>query len=143
MLTFLMNFINFVKMGKNGIKILIIVLFLCCNVVSTFAANKDHIKYNGKGAGTAQQVEEYKLYQNFPNPFNPNTIIGYKINTPGVVTIKVHNLVGQVIATLVDEYRNPGNYEVSFDASNLSAGVYLYKLQVNDFVSVKRMTLIK
>ncbi|CAN5632295.1 hypothetical protein BH10BAC5_BH10BAC5_00720 [soil metagenome] len=132
---------NFDKMGKLGIKILIIMLFLCCNL--TFAANKNHINSNGKGAGTAKQVEDYKLYQNFPNPFNPNTIIGFKINTPGIVSVKVHNLVGQVIATLVDEYKNPGSYEVNFDASNLSAGVYLYKLQINDFVSVKRMTLIK
>ncbi len=130
-------------MGKHGLKILIIVLFLCCNVAFSVAANKDHIKYNGKGAGTAQQVVEYKLYQNFPNPFNPNTIIGFKINNPGTVVIKVHNLVGQVVATLVDEYKNPGSYEVNFDASNLSAGVYLYKLQINDFVSVKRMTLLK
>lgn len=132
---------NFDKMGKNGLITLILVLFLCCNI--TFAANKDHINYNGKGAGIAQPIDEYKLYQNYPNPFNPNTIISFKINTPGTVIIKVHNLVGQVVATLVDEYKQPGSYEVNFDASNLSAGVYLYKLQINDFVSVKRMTLLK
>lgn len=87
--------------------------------------------------------DDYKLYQNFPNPFNPATIISYKLNQSGYVTLKVYNLVGQVVKTLVSEYQEAGTYSKQFDASVLSAGIYLYKLQVNNFTSVKRMTLIK
>lgn len=87
--------------------------------------------------------DDYKLFQNFPNPFNPATIISYKINQGGFVTLKVYNLVGQVVKILVSENQEPGTYSEQFDASNLSAGIYLYKLQVNSFTSVKRMTLIK
>jgi hypothetical protein len=65
------------------------------------------------------------------------------LNQSGYVSLKVYNLVGNVVATLIGEYKQQGNYEVEFDASNLTAGVYLYKLQINDFSSVKRMTLIK
>ncbi|MBS1517707.1 MAG: T9SS type A sorting domain-containing protein [Bacteroidetes bacterium] len=87
--------------------------------------------------------DDYRLYQNFPNPFNPATIINYKINQSGFVSLNVYNLVGQVVKTLVSEYKEAGTYSTQFDASELSAGVYLYKLQVNNFTSVKRMTLIK
>jgi len=111
----------------------------------TFASTKKHFNNtrNGKGAGAGSYVDDYKLYQNYPNPFNPSTVIGFKLNQSGYVSLKVYNLVGNVVATLVSEYRQEGNYEVIFDASNLTAGVYLYKLQINDFSSVKRMTLIK
>lgn len=71
------------------------------------------------------------------------TSIGFKLNQGGFVSLKVYNLVGNIVATLVAEYKNAGNYEVEFDASNLTSGVYLYKLQINDFSSVKRMTLMK
>jgi len=87
--------------------------------------------------------DDYKLYQNFPNPFNPATIINYKINQSGFVTLKVYNLVGQIVKVLVSENQESGTYSKQFDASELSAGIYLYKLQVNSFTSVKRMTLIK
>ncbi len=87
--------------------------------------------------------EDYRLYQNFPNPFNPATIISYKLNNDGYVSLSVYNLVGQEVGTLVSEFQKAGTYTRQFDASNLAAGVYLYKLQVNGFTSVKRMTLIK
>ena len=108
----------------------------------TFANTQSHSDNpkSGKGAG---QTNDYKLYQNYPNPFNPSTVVGFKLNQSGYVSLKVYNLVGNVVATLIGEYKQAGNYEVEFDASNLTAGVYLYKLQINDFSSVKRMTLIK
>lgn len=114
--------------------------------INSGAETKDHSDKNldGLGAGKiAGLSEDYKLYQNFPNPFNPATIISYKINKGGFVTLKVYNLVGQVVKTLVEQYQESGTYSKQFDASKLSAGVYLYKLQVNDYTSVKRMTLIK
>jgi len=90
-----------------------------------------------------QQSDDYKLFQNYPNPFNPTTKISYKLNKEGFVSLKVYNLVGQVVGDLVDEQQVPGSYEVEFDASNLTTGVYLYKLQVNGYTSVKRMTVLK
>jgi len=110
------------------------------------AETKTHFdnKLEGIGAGRiTSNFDDYRLYQNFPNPFNPATIISYKLNQQGFVTLKVYNLVGQVVKTLVSEYQESGTYSKQFDASQLSAGVYLYKLQVNSFTSVKRMTLIK
>ena len=113
--------------------------------VAHSASTKKHfdITKNGKGSGAGSYSDDYRLYQNYPNPFNPSTIIGFKLNTSGYVSLKVYNLVGNVVANLIGEYKQQGNYEVEFDASNLTAGVYLYKLQINDFSSVKRMTLIK
>ena len=114
--------------------------------ISLNAETKSHFDNNsGKaGAGKSTNIsDDYKLYQNFPNPFNPATIINYKINQGGYVTLKVYNLVGQVVKTLVSEYQEPGTYSEQFNASELSAGIYLYKLQVNNYTSVKRMTLIK
>ncbi|MCE1166125.1 MAG: T9SS type A sorting domain-containing protein [Bacteroidetes bacterium] len=92
---------------------------------------------------SVQQSDDYKLYQNFPNPFNPVTRISYKIQREGLVSLKVYNLVGQVVGVLVNERQSSGSYEVEFDASELTSGVYLYKLQINGFSSVKRMTVIK
>jgi hypothetical protein len=127
---------------KRLILNIFIVVFLFVSV-NLFAGNNKHL-YNDpdNGSGTSLN-DDYKLYQNYPNPFNPVTKISYKINLEGYVTLKVYNLVGQVIRVMVDEYQKPGNYEVEFDAGDLSTGVYLYKLQINGFTSVKRMTLIR
>ena len=110
------------------------------------AVSSDHSKSNLENKGgisNSGPSEDYRLYQNFPNPFNPATIISYKLNNDGYVSLSVYNLVGQEVATLVSEFQKSGTYSKQFDASNLAAGVYLYKLQVNGFTSVKRMTLIK
>lgn len=142
-LTIKLNIGIFNKMVKR-ISILFVVLFFTFSTL-TIASTKKHfnISKNGKGSGALLYSNDYRLYQNYPNPFNPSTVIGYKLNQSGFVSLKVYNLVGNVVATLVSEYKQQGNYEVEFDASNLTAGVYLYKLQINDFSSVKRMTLIK
>ncbi|MDZ4710745.1 MAG: T9SS type A sorting domain-containing protein [bacterium] len=132
-------------MEKNYIKILIILMIFSLSI-NLNAETKTHTdnKLEGKGAGKVPNIsDDYKLYQNFPNPFNPATILSYKINQSGFVTLKVYNLVGQVVKTLVSEYQESGTYSKQFDAGELSAGIYLYKLQVNNFTSVKRMTLIK
>lgn len=98
----------------------------------------------------SQVVTDFNLYQNYPNPFNPVTTISYQIKEQRFVQMKVHNLLGQEIATLVNEYQPAGKYEVLFDASakginsdNLSSGVYIYSLRVNEFVQNKKMTLLK
>ena len=87
--------------------------------------------------------KEYTLQQNFPNPFNPTTTIRYKIPARGFVTLKVYDVLGNEIATLVDEEKQAGSYGVEFNASTLSSSVYLYQLQAGDFVQTKKMLLLK
>jgi hypothetical protein len=87
---------------------------------------------------------EYKLFQNYPNPFNPTTNIKYQIANNSLVSLKVYDILGKEIATLVNSKQSPGTYEVSFEGSNLASGIYFYKLSVdNDQISIKRMTLLK
>ena len=83
------------------------------------------------------------LYENYPNPFNPSTIIKYSLKNDGRVTVKVFNSLGEEVRTLVDEIRPAGNYEAEFNASALPSGVYIYRMQSGDFVSSKKMLLIK
>lgn len=129
---------------KKGLTEILLLVFILSGTV-LYAGNNKHFNIDpiNKERTSLQQSEDYKLYQNFPNPFNPVTKISYKISREGTVTLKVYNLVGQVVGTLVNEKQNPGTYEVDFDASELTSGVYLYKLQINGFTSVKRMTVIK
>jgi hypothetical protein len=110
-----------------------------------YAGNNEHFNTDPieKNKTSFQQSEDYKLFQNFPNPFNPSTKISYKIKKDGNVSLTVFNLVGQEVSVLVNEKQSAGNYEVEFDASELTTGVYLYKLQINGFTSVKRMTVLK
>lgn len=85
----------------------------------------------------------FSLSQNYPNPFNPSTKIQYAISSPSFVTLKVYNVLGQVVASLVNEKQSIGNYSVSLDASRLSSGVYFYNLTAGSFVSTKKMLLLK
>jgi len=88
-------------------------------------------------------VENYKLYQNYPNPFNPTTKILYNLQKSGFVNITIYNTSGQVIKILTNEYRNAGSYIVEFDGSNLSSGIYFYKITSGTYSEVKKMILIK
>jgi predicted extracellular nuclease len=88
-------------------------------------------------------VSEYNLAQNYPNPFNPSTTIYYTIPKNSFVQLKVFDLLGQEIASLVNEDKPTGNYKVNFDASTLPSGVYIYKLQASSFVESKKMILLK
>jgi len=81
--------------------------------------------------------------QNYPNPFNPTTRIQYTLVTASDVSLRVYNLLGQVVATLVSRRQDAGIYDVPFDASNLSSGVYFYRLEAGSFISMKRLVLIK
>ena len=85
----------------------------------------------------------YKLSQNYPNPFNPTTTINYTIPKAEHVTIKVYDILGRELATLVNKDQQPGNYEVNFNASNLASGVYLYKLQAGSLTETKKLILMK
>ncbi|MEQ9308626.1 MAG: T9SS type A sorting domain-containing protein [Balneolaceae bacterium] len=100
-----------------------------------------------KGLSVSNEREElpseFSLSQNYPNPFNPSTTIKYTLSEAGKVNITVFNLLGQRIRTLVDEQKPVGNYEIRFDASSLTSGVYFYKMQSNNFTAIQKMTLIK
>lgn len=85
----------------------------------------------------------YELGQNYPNPFNPVTVIKFSIPVSGFVCVKIFDILGKVVSVPLNEYKSSGNYSVNFDAGNLSSGIYFYKLFVNDFTFVKKMTLLK
>jgi photosystem II stability/assembly factor-like uncharacterized protein len=85
----------------------------------------------------------FGLSQNFPNPFNPNTLIKYSIPQDGLVKLYVYNLLGQKVAELVNQNMRTGNYEVNFNASKLSSGVYFYKLEMDKFTAIKKMMVLK
>ena len=86
---------------------------------------------------------EYKLFQNYPNPFNPTTTINYQIPKDGRVTMKVFDILGREVKTLVDEFKPSGQYLVRFDASHLSSGIYFYSLRSGNYSVVKKMMLLK
>ncbi len=86
---------------------------------------------------------DFTLEQNYPNPFNPSTIIRYQIPQDGIVTLKIYDILGSEVATLVNEEKVAGKYEVNFNAIALASGVYIYKIQSGSFVNSKKMILIK
>ena len=86
---------------------------------------------------------EYVLYQNYPNPFNPSTTINYSIKSAGLVTLKVYDILGTEVATLVNERKEPGNYDVTFNAANLPSGIYVYMLISGNFLDSKKLILTK
>jgi len=102
-------------------------------------------------------ITSYKLMQNYPNPFNPTTKIKFTIptstlnpspyqregNRERLITLKVYDVLGNEVATLVNEEKPAGNYEVEFDGSKLTSGIYFYRLQAIDFNQTKKMVLIK
>jgi hypothetical protein len=89
------------------------------------------------------QLTEFSLEQNYPNPFNPSTSIQYTIGSRQFVQLKVYDVLGNEVATLVDDYKPAGSYEIDFNASQLSSGLYMYKLKAGEFISTKKMILIK
>ncbi len=104
-----------------------------------------NINYQGKSV-----VTEYALEQNYPNPFNPNTTIKYQIPASlnpskggTLVTLKVYDILGNEVATLINEEKPAGRYEINFNASSLASGVYIYKIQAGSFISSKKMLLLK
>ncbi|OGU50568.1 MAG: hypothetical protein A2006_02695, partial [Ignavibacteria bacterium GWC2_35_8] len=86
---------------------------------------------------------DYKLLQNHPNPLNPTTTINYQLKENGLVTLKLYNVLGEEIKTLVNEEKTKGRYIYNFDGSDLATGVYIYHLRVNDFISSKKLMLLK
>jgi hypothetical protein len=102
-------------------------------------------RFGRLGKTTSQNISnsEYELFDNYPNPFNPSTKISYSIKEEGLVTLKVFDILGKEIATLVNENKPAGIYEAEFNASQLPSGIYIYKIQAGNFTDVKKMLLTK
>jgi hypothetical protein len=88
-------------------------------------------------------INEFELFQNYPNPFNPITNFEFRIADFGFVSLKVFDVLGREVETLVNEEKSPGSYEVIFNASSLASGIYYYELRTEKFYSVKKMILLK
>ncbi len=86
---------------------------------------------------------EFSLYQNYPNPFNPSTTINYEIPKQSFVKLKIYDILGREVKTLVNEEKSAGNYKVTFDASGLASGIYFYRMQAGSFVETKKLILLK
>jgi len=88
-------------------------------------------------------LNDYKLLQNYPNPFNPSTTISYNLIKSGIVTLKVFDILGREVSTLVNEYQQSGVKEINFNASNLTSGIYFYSISTPGFTDIKKMMLVK
>ena len=127
------------------------------NNVSEFQVLNDYIiekqtvspEYKGSVIADVKSIEneilpgEFKLEQNYPDPFNPSTKIRWQTPIGIQQTLKIYDILGNEIATLVDEYKSAGSYEIEWDASNRSSGVYFYQLKTNTFIETKKMILLK
>ena len=102
------------------------------------------IKNNATGIiNNSNVITSYRLYQNYPNPFNPTTNIEFTIPKESLVSLKVYDILGKEITTLVNERKSEGNYTINFNATNLPSGVYFYRMQAGSFVSTKKFVLLK
>lgn len=88
-------------------------------------------------------ADEFQLFQNYPNPFNPSTVISYNLPVSAKVQIKIYDILGREVAVLLDEQKSAGSYELKFDASYLSSGVYFYKLTAGNFLNTKKMIILR
>lgn len=105
-------------------------------------ANRPEVMFTEDSEETNNPVS-FSLSQNYPNPFNPSTMIEYSIANAEKVELRVYDLLGREVQTLVNNVQNPGSYSVTFNAVNLSSGVYFYKLVAGNFTDIKRMILVK
>ena len=86
---------------------------------------------------------DFQLSQNFPNPFNPSTTINFSIPEESFISLKIFNSLGEEVETLVAQELNTGNYKYNWNADGLTSGIYFYKIEAGEFVSTKKMILLK
>jgi hypothetical protein len=120
------------------------------DIAITSTSDSLYVLYNLGGGTVGIQSEEteeiptsFSLAQNFPNPFNPTTTIQFSLPNSGDVTLKIYNLLGEEVKTLVEEYKDAGKHSVQFKANNLASGIYFYRLQAGNFVQTKKMIVLK
>lgn len=108
-----------------------------------WAPSRRVVVVNLSGVKNNQTAGEYRLEQNYPNPFNPMTNISFEIAKAEHVTVKVFDITGKEILTLLDSYLERGNHEISWNAVSFSSGIYFYKLETGEFTSTRKMMLVK
>ena len=119
------------------------------NVYTNVAVNKFYKAIEGQSnlvgvsKNTSIQPNEFKLNQNFPNPFNPATTISFTLPKKDFASIKIYDSTGKEVSSLINEVKSAGYYEVSFNGSELSSGVYFYKLITSNYSETKNMILLK
>lgn len=104
---------------------------------------KDDSNTDVEGANAKRLPIEYSVSQNFPNPFNPTTVISYQLPAYSHVKLKLYDLLGREVAILIDQEKAPGKYEVIFNAQNLSSGIYFYRMESGSFSQTKKLLLLK
>ncbi|MEJ2614486.1 MAG: T9SS type A sorting domain-containing protein [Ignavibacteriaceae bacterium] len=138
----LLQFIPDKKFFNFKVIIVSLFLMLCTTAPSLILGNEIQKNNNDKKEQTVD-LSSFKLEQNYPNPFNPATQITYYIPVDSHVKLKVYNVLGNEVATLVDEEKPAGEYSVKFNASGLSSSVYIYRLQTDYSTITKKMTYLK
>lgn len=108
-----------------------------------FLSDSDKPTSVGSNSGEQGVIKKFQLNQNFPNPFNPTTQISYSVPQNKYITLKVYNLLGQEVQTLFEGVRQPGNYTVTFNGEDLSSGIYLYRLEAENYKESKKLVLLK
>jgi len=102
-----------------------------------------HVQNPVSVPGDETIADNFELNQNYPNPFNPATNIGFRISTSEFVSLKVFNVLGSEVAVLINEEKHAGYYEVEFDASDLTSGIYYYRINAGNYSETKKMILLK
>ncbi len=115
------------------------------NLVSSVASDPAVLSVSTLSVKNGQDLQPTQFYlaQNHPNPFNPSTVIQFGLPTAARVTIKVSNLLGQEVKTLVDDFMGAGTHQVTFHADGLPSGMYIYRMQSGSFVATKKLVLVK
>jgi hypothetical protein len=130
-------------MGNQNIYSLLVTSNFIYAGTSTSIWKRSLSQLVGAGNHSSSIPQSYKLHQNFPNPFNPSTNISYDVRNEGIVRIRIFDALGNEITTLINEKHDPGNYELTWDAGELTSGVYYCKFEVNDFSETRKMALVK
>ncbi|MBP9583421.1 MAG: T9SS type A sorting domain-containing protein [Ignavibacterium sp.] len=115
---------------------------LAGNLIST-THNLTEYAFSPSNVKGEEVPTEFLLAQNYPNPFNPSTKISWQSPVAGHQTLKVYDVLGNEVATLIDEFRAAGSYKVEFNPDNLSSGVYIYCLKTGEFTQTKKMVLLR
>ncbi|RKY93654.1 MAG: hypothetical protein DRQ01_04250 [Ignavibacteriae bacterium] len=131
---------EFGKLSKKNMQGVIEYLLRAC-VINGFVYGDTN--FTALSVNIAEPVFNYKLFDNYPNPFNPKTSIQYAVGSWQFVTLKVYDVLGNEVATLVNEEKLAGEYEVEFSAKGLPSGIYFYQLRAGNFVETKKMILLK
>jgi len=117
-------------------------MYYSTEIVGTTIQSAQFI-YTPSFVDDSNPVKAYSLSQNYPNPFNPSTTILYKIPEFSFVQLKVYDLLGNEVETLLNEFKSAGNYEVTYKASHLASGIYFYRIIAGNFVETKKMSFLK